>query len=63
VWNGVFRLYGELPGMLGERKVTNFTEFWMAYPGKKVAKPKCQQKYDKLSDAEYFKSQECKVVQ
>ena len=33
--------------------MTNFTEFWIAFPGKKVAKPKCQQKYDKLSDDEH----------
>jgi len=39
--------------MPGERKVTNFTEFWMTYPGKRVAKPKCQEKYDKLTDEEH----------
>jgi len=55
VWNGVFRLHGELPGMPGERKMTNFTEFWMAYPGKRVSKPKCEEKYSKLSDDEHKK--------
>jgi len=35
--------------------VTNFDEFWAKYPGKKVAKPKCKLKYDKLSDDEHKK--------
>jgi len=33
--------------------MTNFDAFWQAYPGKKVAKPKCKDKYDKLSDDEH----------
>jgi len=33
--------------------MTNFDEFWRAYPGKKVAKPKCKEKYDKLSDEDH----------
>ena len=30
--------------------MTNFDEFWARYPGKKVAKPKCRDKYEKLDD-------------
>jgi hypothetical protein len=33
--------------------MNNFDEFWRAYPGKKVAKPKCKEKYDKLSEEEH----------
>ena len=33
--------------------MTNFDEFWACYPGKKVARPKCKLKYDKLSDDEH----------
>lgn len=33
--------------------MSNFDEFWSRYPGKKVSKPKCQEKYNKLSDAEH----------
>ena len=35
--------------------MNNFDEFWAKYPGKKVAKPKCKLKYDKLSDDEHKK--------
>lgn len=33
--------------------MTNFTEFWAAYPGKRVSKPKCEEKYNKFSDDEH----------
>jgi len=33
--------------------LNNFDEFWRAYPGKKVARPKCKEKYDKLTEEEH----------
>jgi len=33
--------------------MNNFDEFWRDYPGRKVAKPKCKEKYDKLTDEEH----------
>ena len=33
--------------------LNNFDEFWRAYPGKKVARPKCKEKYDKLTEDEH----------
>lgn len=35
--------------------MSNFQEFWARYPGKKVAKPNCEKKYEKLSDEEHKK--------